>query len=242
MHRPRRYIIGRMVKQVLARWSRRQRQLAAAFAVFWIVGVVLNWARTSTTLGDATRGAVTFAATGVMLAPLAFFAWEFRRGRHSLRELGFALDSRRSVIVTVGTAVFLVVFLVRFPLSIAAFTPAVFVPMAAVLVEEILFRPVLIRLIRKLLAPSPRSLEWAILLSAVLWALAHVPSKPPSLVVGIFVTGLIVGALYGYSGSNVFGFVFHASANAGPAGGLMMFVLCLAAAALRRPPRRPPDD
>jgi membrane protease YdiL (CAAX protease family) len=208
--------------------------MAAAFAAYWLVGFVHNWARTSRSLDDPVRGVVTTAATGLILAAVAFFAWTFLRGRHAVGALGFAIDGRRPIMVTAGAAAYVVVFLVRFPLSIAAFSPVLLLPVAAVLVEEILFRPVLIGLIRTVLARHAHSLEWAILAAAVLWALVHVPSKPPSLVVGIFVTGLVVGALYGYTGSNILGFVFHASANAGSGGAVVMLALCLVVAVAGR--------
>lgn len=55
----------------------------------------------------------------------------------------------------------------------------------------------------------------------------HVPSKSASMLVGLFVTGVLLGALYAWSGTNVAGYVLHALANSGSGGAVIMFVLCL---------------
>jgi membrane protease YdiL (CAAX protease family) len=75
----------------------------------------------------------------------------------------------------------------------------------AVIVEEILFRPLLIGVLRRNLAATRRPALWAVVLAALCWAAVHVPSQPFAMVIGLLITGLIVGGLYVFSGSNVVG-------------------------------------
>jgi membrane protease YdiL (CAAX protease family) len=143
------------------------------------------------------------------------------------------VNNRRAAVLTVLTGVYVVLVCLRFPLA-SAFNPSLGLVLGAVLVEEILFRPLLIDLLRKALAGAGNPLRLAVVGSAVIWALVHIPSKPPLQVVGIFIGGLLFGALYAFSRSNIVGFVVHATANAGSTGGLLMFGLCLLLAPLTR--------
>jgi membrane protease YdiL (CAAX protease family) len=101
------------------------------------------------------------------------------------------------------------------------------IPLVVVLVEEILFRPVLIAFMHAALARSRRRWTLAVVVSAAIWALGHATSKSLSMVLGLFVSGVILGTLYAWSGSNMAGYVGHASAATGSGGAVLMFALCL---------------
>jgi membrane protease YdiL (CAAX protease family) len=126
--------------------------------------------------------------------------------------------------VVVGTC--LAASLIKVPLT-KVFAAGIAVPFLAVLVEEILFRPVLITCLHDSLTRTRTSWALAVVLSATIWTVVHMPSKSASMLVGLFVAGVVVGALYAWSGTNVAGYVLHALANSGSGGAVIMFVLCL---------------
>jgi membrane protease YdiL (CAAX protease family) len=115
----------------------------------------------------------------------------------------------------------------EFPLTRASFQGSIALPFVAVLVEEILFRPVLIVFMHAALARSPKRWTLAVVVSAAVWALAHATSKSLSMVFGLFVTGIILGTLFAWTGSNIAGYVGHELATTGSGGAVLMFALCL---------------
>lgn len=212
------------------RWTARDRFLAAAFVVYGLVSIANHYARISPRVGEGARGA--FAMVSVVLPGLTllFFAWEVVRRRRSVETLGFMVGTWPSSALTVVVGAYLAASLVRVPLT-KAFAAGIAVPFLAVLVEEILFRPVLIAYLRDGLTRTRTSWALAVVLSAAIWTVVHVPSKSASMLVGLFVTGVLLGALYAWSGTNVAGYVLHALANSGSGGAVIMFVLCLVLAA-----------
>jgi hypothetical protein len=208
------------------RWTARDRFLAGAFVVYVLVGFAHNYARISPRIGEGARGVLVMAWVALLGLTLLFLAWEVVRRRRSVETLGFLVGTWPSSALTVVVAC-LAASLIKIPLTKAAFAAGIAVPLLAVLVEEILFRPVLITWLHDGLARARTGWALAVLLSAAIWTVVHVPSKSASMLVGLFVTGVLLGALYAWSGTNVAGYVLHALANSGSGGAVIMFVLCL---------------
>lgn len=208
------------------RWTAHSRFLVAAFLVYGLVGAANNYARVSPRVTESARAALVMAAMVVLGLGLLFFSSEVVRGRRSLETLGFTVSTWPSAALTILVGVYLAASLNEVPLT-TAFAAGIAVRLAAALVEETLFRPVLISWLHAGLRPTRTSWALAVLSSAALWTLVHVPSKSASMLLGLFVTGVLLGALYVWSGTNVVGYVLHALANSGIGGAVMMFGLCL---------------
>jgi len=211
----------------VARWTIRERSLAAAFVVYWLVGFANNYARTSPGVGANVRGALVMLAVLLVLLVLLFFAWQVASRRWSVEALGFTIGALPSSVLTAIVGAGLAGSLLASPLTKANFPAGIAIPLLAVLVEEILFRPVLIAFMHAALARSRGRWTLAVVVSAAVWALCHATSKSLSMVLGLFVSGVILGTLYAWSGSNVAGYVVHALANTGNGGAVLMFALCL---------------
>lgn len=212
----------------ISRWTNRQRSLAAAFVVYWLIGFANNYARTSPGVGANVRGALAALAVVLLLPALLFFAWQVARRHWSVETLGFTIGTWPSSVLTAIVGAGLAVRLLESPLTRASFHGGIAIPLVAVLVEEALFRPVLIPFMHAALARSRGRWTLAVVVSAAIWALAHATSKSLSMVFGLFVSGVILGALYAWSGSNLAGYVGHALANTGSGGAVLMFAMCLA--------------
>jgi membrane protease YdiL (CAAX protease family) len=210
----------------MARWSIRQRSLAAAFVVYWLVGFANNYTRTSPDVGANVRGALATLTVVLLLLALLFFAWQVARGLWSVETLGFTIGTWPSSILTAIVGAGLAVSFGESPLTRASFRGAMAIPFVAVLAEEILFRPVLIGFMHAALARNRRRWTLAVVVSAAIWALGHATSKSLSMVIGLFVSGVILGTLYTWSGSNMAGYVGHALAATGSGGAVLMFALC----------------
>ena len=210
------------------------RRFLLVFAGYWLLGLVSNAVRTSPTAPAPLRNAVALATLLALIALIAFLVDGVRRGRYRGPDLGFAIDNTRALALVGLTALYAAVALFRLPLT--GLDRPVFLALAilAVIVEEILFRPLLIGVLRRMLAATERPALWAVVLAALCWAAGHLPSKPFTQVIGIFLGGLLFGGLYVFSASNVVGFVVHASANGGGVGALVTLGLYLALAALLR--------
>ena len=107
-------------------------------------------------------------------------------------------------------------------------------PVVGVIVEEIVFRPLLIRALQRALAARRRPLLWAVVVGTLLWAAMHLPSYPLAQVVGGPILGACCLARYMRSPEQRNGFVVHASANAGGVGSAVVLVLYLLLAVLLR--------
>lgn len=210
------------------------RRFLLLFAGYWLLSLVSNAVRTSPTASAILKTSVFAVALLAVIAFAAFLVDSVRRRRYRVADLGFTVGNTRALALVALTAGYVVVALFRLPF--VGLDPAAFVAPAilAVIVEEILFRPLLIGVLRRILAATQRPALWAVVLAALLWAAVHIPSKSVEMVLGLFITGLLVGGLYVFSGSNVVGFVVHASSNAGGAGALVTFGLYLVLAALLR--------
>jgi membrane protease YdiL (CAAX protease family) len=95
--------------------------------------------------------------------------------------------------------------------------------------EELLFRAIAIDKLILMLDGIKRKAFWAILGSAALWSLPHLPTKSPAQVLGgIFLGGLIFGYIYYKSRSILLPAWIHSVANAGYSGGvLVVAVYCV---------------
>ncbi len=79
---------------------------------------------------------------------------------------------------------------------------------AAPFVEELFFRGFLLRYLR-----GRMPVLWAVVLSSALFSLAHFSYGQPTLFLPIFSTGLVLGAIYHYSGSLWPAVLTHATFN-----------------------------
>lgn len=79
---------------------------------------------------------------------------------------------------------------------------------AAPFVEELFFRGFLLRYLR-----GRMPIGWAVVLSSAIFSLAHFQYGQPTLFLPIFTTGLVLGAIYHYSGSIWPGVLTHATFN-----------------------------
>jgi membrane protease YdiL (CAAX protease family) len=208
------------------RWTARDRFLAAAFAVYALVCTAHNYARTSPRAGADARTALAILGMVFVVFTVLFFASEVVRRRRSIETLGFTVGTWPSSVLTVVVGAYVGSSLVKRPPT-EAFAAGIAVPVLAVFVEEMLYRPVLITFLQRALGRVRASWVLAVVLSAAIWTVGHVPSKSPSMLVGLFISGVLVGALYAWSGTNVAGYVLHALANSGTGGAVIMFVLCL---------------
>ncbi len=210
------------------------RRFLLVFAGYWLLGFVSNAVRTSSTASASLRNAVALVTLLALIGLIVFLGDSVRRRRYRGSDLGFTIDTPRALVLVALTAVYAAFALFRLPL--VGFDHPIFLARAvlAVIVEEILFRPLLIGVLRRIFAATHRPVLWAVVLAALCWAAGHLPSKPFAQVIGIFAGGLMFGALYVFSGSNVVGFVVHADANAGSVGALVTFGFYLALAALLR--------
>jgi hypothetical protein len=207
-------------------WTPRDRLLAAAFAVYGLVGVANNYARVSPRVAEGARGAIVIVGIVTVGLAFLFFATEVVRRKRPVETLGFKVGTWPSSTLTVVAGACVAASLNTVPLT-SARAAGIALPFLAVLVEEILFRPVLISCLHGWLTPTRTSRTLAVVSSAALWTVLHVPSKSPSMLVGLFITGILVGALYVWSGTNIVGYVLHALANSGSGGAAIMFALCL---------------
>ncbi|GAC1573068.1 MAG: hypothetical protein NVS3B18_06340 [Candidatus Dormibacteria bacterium] len=80
--------------------------------------------------------------------------------------------------------------------------------LAAPFVEELFFRGFLLRYLR-----GRMPIGWAVVISSVIFSVAHFQYGQPTLFLPIFTTGLILGAIYHYSGSIWPGVLTHATFN-----------------------------
>lgn len=94
-----------------------------------------------------------------------------------------------------------------------------------VVVEEVVFRVILVHLFRKLLGPLNHSLFYSILLSSLIWSSVHIPTKDFSLVIGLFITAILVSTFYWYTRSLLLPIWLHALANTGFVGAGVAVVL-----------------
>jgi membrane protease YdiL (CAAX protease family) len=216
-----------MPKPLPDRWNVRERILAGGFAIYWVLGVTHNYLRTSPRARDLAAVVIAELILVLLFAIVAFFAWEVATGRLPLDGLGFAINTRTSSGLTVLVGLGVAAAILKLPIQRTDFSTALVIPLTAVLVEEILFRPVLIVGTRKVLARYGWGWAYAVAFSAAIWALAHVTSKSASMVIGLFITGLVLGGLYAWTRTNVAGYVLHALANTGSAGAVILFTFCL---------------
>jgi membrane protease YdiL (CAAX protease family) len=180
--------------------------------------------------------AIVMVLTTVAL--VAYLANGIRTRRYGGQDLGFTVDNTRAVVLTVVAAAYAVYAVLRLPSPGLERPVTLVLPVVAVIVEEIVFRPLLIRALQSAFAARRRPLLWAVVAGTLLWAAAHLPSHSLANVVGgPILGGLLFGALFVFSGSNVIAFVVHASANAGGVGSAVVLVLYLLLAVLL--PKRP---
>src|SRR4029079_15317684 len=149
-----------------------------------------NYARISPRIGEGARGVLGMGWVALLGLTLLFFAWEVVRRRRSVETLGFLVGTWPSSALTVVVAC-LAASLIKVPLT-KAFAAGIAVPLLAVLVEEILFRPVLITWLHDGLASAGTSWALAVVLSAAIRTAVHVPTKSASMLVGLFVTGVLL--------------------------------------------------
>lgn len=224
-----------MLPSCLRGLTRQDRQFLAIFAGYWLLGFASNVVRTSRTVPTSLQQGVLIAWLLAMVALVAYLANGVRTRRYDGNDLGCTLDNTSSIVLAVLAAAYAVYAVLRLP-SPGLERPVTLVPpIVFVIVEEILFRPLLIRALQRAFATRRRPLLWAVVVAAFLWAVVHLPSYPLSMVIsGHLLGGLVFGGLYVASGSNVIGFVVHASANAGGAGSAVVLALYLLLAVLLR--------
>ncbi len=213
----------------LAALTPRDRTFLAWFVLYYLFGFTSNFVRTSDSVPDRTKIVVGVLALAAVVAWIGFFVWSVVRARYAVGELGFVVNSWRSRIVSAVAVVIAVAALLRLPspLPPVILTQAI----AAIMVEEIVFRPLLIPVLSTMFSATARPRSIAVIVAAAIWAFGHLPSKPLSQVFGIFVGGLVFNVLYVSSGSNIVGIVLHAVANTGGVGAVVTLGLCLLLAA-----------
>jgi membrane protease YdiL (CAAX protease family) len=224
-----------MILSGLRQLTRQDRQFLWVFAAYWLLGLVSNAVRTSRTAPPSLHVGVAIVVLLATVALVAYLAKGVRTRRYGGQDLGFTVDNSRAIVLTVLAAAYAVYALLRLPSPGLERPVTLVLPVVAVIVEEIVFRPLLIRALQRALAARRRPLLWAVVVGTLLWAAGHLPSYSLANVVGGHILGgLLFGALYAFSGSNVIGFVVHASANAGGVGGAVVLVLYLLLAVLLR--------
>jgi membrane protease YdiL (CAAX protease family) len=216
-----------MFRTAVSSLTRRDRRFLIWFLLYYLFGFISNYTRTSKSVSEPVQLTVAILSSLALLAWLVHVVWGLMRSRYTGDDLGLVIDTRRSWVLAAVASMYVVLVFLRFPLLSLGLTPVFPQIVAAAIVEEILFRPLLINILHKMLARYAHPLGLAVVVSAAAWALVHVPSKPFSQVVGIFIGGWLFGGLYAYSRSNVVGFVVHATANAGGLGGVVTFLLYL---------------
>jgi membrane protease YdiL (CAAX protease family) len=216
--------------------TRQDRQFLRVFAAYCLLGLVSNTVRTSQSAPPSLQNGVAIVMLLTVLALGAYVAEGVRTRRYGGEDLGLTLDSARAIALALLAAAYAVFAVLRVPSPGLERPVTLVLPVVGVLVEEVLFRPLLIRALQRAFAARRRPLLWAVVGAAFLWAMVHLPSYPLTMVMGggHFLGGLLFGALYAFSGSNVIGFVVHVSANAGGVGSAVVFALYLLFAVLLR--------
>lgn len=197
--------------------NRADKQFLGVFIFTSIIGFYSNSIRVSpgASMKELIReqGFIYLAAAILVL----FVSWNLLRSRYQASDLGLFIQNRRAAILAVLSLAFLFCMKVYAPATPTnQFTPIV---ITLAILEEILYRPLLINVIRKIFSSSASSSLIAVVFSSFIWTLIHIPSKPVGQLPGIFIGGMLFAAMYTYSRSNVVGFTVHATANAGPIGG-----------------------
>lgn len=213
----------------------RDRHFLGFFAAYWLFGLVSNTVRASEDAPPWLRNGVAIVGLVAVAAWVVYLGYGIRTRRYRGTDLGCTFETSWSIVLAVLAAGYVLFALVRTPSPGLAQPATLVLPLVSVIVEEVVFRPLLIGTLQRAFVAQRRPVLWAVVVATLVWTLVHVPSYPLGMLIGgPLLGGLILGGLYAVSGSNVLGFVVHAWANAGTLGSAVAFALYLVLAAFFR--------
>ncbi len=96
-----------------------------------------------------------------------------------------------------------------------------------VLAEELIFRAIFIQWLKGKMQKTGASNFFAVLISSLVFTLIHSPDHSIALLIGLFISSLILCGLYLWSGSIIFGLIFHGFANGGVLAALLLTIFYL---------------
>jgi membrane protease YdiL (CAAX protease family) len=201
------------------------RAFVCVFIAYYALGLLTNLMRTFFQLSDLGRNLIGIAGIIIVMVWTLFISYFMKRGLYRRVDIGFPRPGKKTILLLVIALSSLVVGALRFG-TIAADKPplAIALVVALVIIEEIVFRSMLINFIQRAFQRSSDRIWLSVTLSAIIWASAHVASHPWTEVFGLFISGIIFGVLYQYTKSNMVGFTLHSMSNAGVVGGVIALV------------------
>jgi len=202
-------------------------RLLLLLTVGWaILGIPGNYFRVRGLTGEARQ----FLAFGVMIlwaAIAGVVAYSVIRRQRRPADYGFSFKA--GGVASLAVLAVIHVYLVisgKFVLSAA---DSYLLSALGAFMEELVFRAIAIDKLILLMDGIKAKALWAILASAALWSVPHIPSKSPAqLIPGIFLGGLFFGYVYYKSRSILLPAWIHVVANAGYLAGIWIAALyCL---------------
>ena len=146
--------------------------------------------------------------------------------RVSVRYFGFSLGwgGTISILFVLGFSIFkMLQNQIQLPPQATLFTFS----LIGACVEELVFRAIAINTFIKLFDGLSGKTFWAIAASGSMWVAVHIPSKEPSMLIGLFITSLILGTIYYKSKSLLIPAWVHVVANTSWFGGVVTLLVYL---------------
>jgi len=147
---------------------------------------------------------------------------------HSLRDWGFTLD--RGFIISLGLSSFAII-LAYFQNTSGLYVHTRFLPHHIIYAsnEELIFRVLLIGAVIRKFGISKETVLTAIIISAILFTIMHIPTVDVINLIQLFITSIIMGYIFYLTGSALFLLVAHVMANTSQVSGFMGVFIIIAA-------------
>ena len=190
--------------------------------VYLISGTIHNYIRIHLADHETLVVTATIIMIIIMLTLPAAIARSIIKRETSVSDWGFTLDKK--VWWHFGLMLFfggLLIYRHQGDLIRFSADPSLLIAIVGATIEEIIFRIYIIFFMVRLLSKVGRRVTWAVLLSALLFTVAHIPSKTGVELVNIMFSSIIMGFITYYTGSVLFPAFYHVASNTLPQIGIL---------------------
>lgn len=197
------------------------------FSVYWILGFATNFYRTHSALDLSSQLAISVSITLFIVLAAGMVSWSVLSSHVSLSRWGLTIGKRWWL--SVGLVVVSVVLVsLNSNIVFVAFGQNLVLKTVGASLEEVFFRGLLISTIIGL--TKRRRLGWtlAIVASSLSFTLAHIVTKNPMELQGIFVSSLVFGLIVLATRSVLFPIFYHVLSNTAGDSGLLGGILAVA--------------
>lgn len=217
--------------------SRVDRLVLVAVLTYAILGSVLTLIMQTPDRSQDFLVPIQVVGAAMVLSVLAALWYGSRHGSISVGRYGFSHG--RGMWANVGLVLLCTAVVARqLPPTNLSFAWSTFWAILGAFTEEVVFRVYLIRVLSILVSPKKGCVNWAVLLSSIFFTLLHLFRAPASLLLGIFLSSLVLGYITYFTRSLLFAAYYHVLSNTGPEvgflggfgliGAYLVMLLCLA--------------